>query len=692
MSLSLINKIKFSSVTEYFSLFYLSFLFFMVFNGSTYAETTITIEENNIIGSVNRNILGNNIIGYMKSYKKGRQKLYFDTTGGGIWDPISKKFDPDYINLIKKTGVSVLRWPGGPWLDSLQWQNLIGPASKRPANTFGLPEFLALCREVGAKPVITLPTKTEQLPQIAGLIEYLNSPADAGNPNGGIEWAKVRADDGQLTPWNVIWFEFGNETFGSKYNTSPEEYIQNYNIVHAIISEIDGSIKLGAVMEDTDNTINSWNQTVLSKLGDKMGFAIIHPYFPTIKKRAAKYFSKETIALSAMAADEALIHRLKELNTLIADTTGRSDLQLAVTEYNGLFVQNEPIRYRFTLFNAIHNANYLRIMLKPESNIIFANHWHLVNSYWGMIRELKRNKKPLIKQANYYVYEIYNQFLSDKLIGMNIDSPYYTFNGAGKISARMGHKVEGTWKQYQGKLPEQWQLRMFSGIDQMQSNGVVSAVFEGGNTNYYHASKTFSVKPNTLYRISVKVKSSNIKGGKVGIAVEDIRGWKKTFNQPSNLQLKGTTDWHWLSTQIITLPDATKLRVLGRSLNNKDGVTGVVKFSELKVEENSYNPGRVQAIVGLASKSDNNKIINIILLNKSLDSTIETNIKIPRTYHVNQVITLTGPTPYATNFYSVKDESIKIRDAKYSIVTGTMKISLPAMSINAISFQTLESQ
>ena len=42
------------------------------------------------------------------------------------------------------------------------------------------------------------------------LVEYLNAKVGT-NPNGGIDWAKVRANNGHEKPYNVRYFEIGNE-------------------------------------------------------------------------------------------------------------------------------------------------------------------------------------------------------------------------------------------------------------------------------------------------------------------------------------------------------------------------------------------------------------------------------------------------------------------------------------------------
>jgi alpha-N-arabinofuranosidase len=47
----------------------------------------------------------------------------------------------------------------------------------------------------------------------ADLVEYLNSPNDGSNPNDGTDWAAVRAANGHPEPYNIKYFEIGNEMF-----------------------------------------------------------------------------------------------------------------------------------------------------------------------------------------------------------------------------------------------------------------------------------------------------------------------------------------------------------------------------------------------------------------------------------------------------------------------------------------------
>src|SRR5689334_13118423 len=91
---------------------------------------------------------------------------------GGIW--VGKKspipnvngFRQAAVEYLKELGVPVLRWPGGCFADDYHWRDGIGPAEKRPKrvnsvwgmytedNSFGIHEFIAFCRLIGAEPYL----------------------------------------------------------------------------------------------------------------------------------------------------------------------------------------------------------------------------------------------------------------------------------------------------------------------------------------------------------------------------------------------------------------------------------------------------------------------------------------------------------------------------------------------------------
>ena len=83
---------------------------------------------------------------------------------GGIYDegnPLSdaRGFRTDVLEAVKELDVSILRWPGGNFVSSYNWQDGIGPKDLRPVraelawndletNRFGTDEFLAYAEEI----------------------------------------------------------------------------------------------------------------------------------------------------------------------------------------------------------------------------------------------------------------------------------------------------------------------------------------------------------------------------------------------------------------------------------------------------------------------------------------------------------------------------------------------------------------
>lgn len=89
---------------------------------------------------------------------------------GGMYDPGSSKADEDgfrtdVLELMRRVKVPLLRYPGGNFVSNYHWEDGIGPKEQRPrvfeyawlteeSNQFGTAEFIALCRKVGAEPLI----------------------------------------------------------------------------------------------------------------------------------------------------------------------------------------------------------------------------------------------------------------------------------------------------------------------------------------------------------------------------------------------------------------------------------------------------------------------------------------------------------------------------------------------------------
>jgi alpha-N-arabinofuranosidase len=644
---------------------------------ATPLTATISIDPDTSTGQVNRGVLGNNLMVSDTTFQDTQSNR-----GGGVWNPVTQSPVPEFVNLTKEAGISYLRWPGGDLSRTLNWKKMVGPLTNRPQQQFGLPEYLAYCAAVGANPVITIATSVGNPNDAADLVEYLNAPADNSNPNGGTDWAALRSADGHTAPWNVVWFEYGNEEFNTP--RSLDVYVSNYSLYRTAMKAVAPNIKLGAVFEDSTNVKNGWTYTVLQRLGQKIDFGIVHPYFPKLNQAAALKFTPEQVQLAAISADADLTYRLDLYNSLIKQVTGRTDLALVVTEYNSLFVQNNPVPYRQTLVNALHNADFLRILLKPTSNVLFANFWHFANSYWGMVTGFTHLGQTPVKQANHYVFALYNKYLGAQLVKMDTQSTPIDFSGGLGISPRIGVATTQSAPE-PVRINPAWWLSTFTAGSQSQSNGVVKVNFNNTDVDYWHASKYFNIEPNTLYRATVNVRTTRIVGGKIGIAVQDGRGWNTMYDQPSNLFLTGSKPWTPVTVEYRTVADAQTMHIMGRRLGGQGPISGSAEFGTFTLEKITQNLGAVESIVGTASKSTDNNELNLVLINKNLNNPVDTFLQINGNFRSVQAESLTGVSPLSTNLVTGATNQVTVTSNMVAqSAAGTLSIQLPAASVTGI--------
>ena len=397
-------------------------------------KSKITIYFNKNTMPVNKYVFGNNFVGYDPVPPKFSEKEYhgYSDYGAGIWDSKWNESVKEVIGFAKDAGITILRFPGGCGVHHYEWREAIG--KNREHFQYGIDEFLKTCDEAGAEPVITLSYFTGDEKDKADLIEYLNSPDDGTNPSGGIDWAKERVKNGHKEPYKVKYFEIGNEDWHGDHQkikfVSPEDYAQRYLKYYAAMRTVDSTIKIGAILFTPE-----WNQKVLGIIKDKLDFGIIHTYpSPQVGKNQLETMDpKEIYAVTLSKPQTEDEDNFKLTLKLLKEDSGK-DVPLAITEYNGGFVQEKPVPYRHCLGTALVNAELLRVFMKPEYNILMANYWQFVNEYWGMVANNFDGTQQTLnnsyyKRPNYYVFEMYHKHFGYFLIGVDVKSDSYKVKG-----------------------------------------------------------------------------------------------------------------------------------------------------------------------------------------------------------------------------------------------------------------------
>jgi alpha-L-arabinofuranosidase len=115
-------------------------------------------------------------------------------------------------NALNDMGVKSVRWPGGTLVDFFDWKSSIGTTAQRgeiqgfadyQTPVFGLHEFLNLCEELNMEPVIQV-NFLKGPAEVEDLVEYILG-------SDSTTWGALRKANGRTAPWNVLYFEIGNE-------------------------------------------------------------------------------------------------------------------------------------------------------------------------------------------------------------------------------------------------------------------------------------------------------------------------------------------------------------------------------------------------------------------------------------------------------------------------------------------------
>lgn len=186
-------------------------------------SATIDVTERPV-GVVSRDLFGAN--------------LFWADDAEGSFDLEKDAFYPQFVAAVRRIGITALRYPGGTTSDSFDWERAIGPqAERRPNEPYGMlfyelapdtccvldgpqpsrvgpDEFGRLLQEVGAAGTVTVNFSTGSPTEAADFVAYMTAPTSrrpSRSPAQPSYWAALRAKDGHPAPYDVPYWEVGNE-------------------------------------------------------------------------------------------------------------------------------------------------------------------------------------------------------------------------------------------------------------------------------------------------------------------------------------------------------------------------------------------------------------------------------------------------------------------------------------------------
>jgi alpha-N-arabinofuranosidase len=347
--------------------------------------------------------------------------------------------DPDIIRLLRRSHLPLLRWPGGNFVSSYHWQDGVGPVERRPTkpnyawgavepNLFGTDEFIKFCRAVGCEPMICVNAGSGTPEEAADWAEYCNGPPTS--PMG-----QLRAAGGHPEPYNVKYWEIGNELWGSwqYYWTTAPGYVDRYKQFAPALLKRDSSLKLflcGAPVLWG----KAWNDTVIAGTAPELRSITDHPL---IGGTVSAQTDPLDIYRDFMGVPEILEGKWSALrDDMLA--AGIKEPRLAITELQ-LFAHiganpnpSQPPRLtegnlpkQSTITEALYDILIYHATVRLSPFVELITHSAIVNHGGG----LRKEKERVYANPCYYAQAEFSAFADATPVPLDIASSSLTFPG-----------------------------------------------------------------------------------------------------------------------------------------------------------------------------------------------------------------------------------------------------------------------
>jgi alpha-N-arabinofuranosidase len=338
---------------------------------------------------------------------------------GGLYDPESPLADPkgwraDVLERLGDLEMTVMRYPGGNFASGYHWQDGVGPRESRPRvrelawnsiepNLVGTDEFLALARQMGWEPMLTVNLGTGSPEEARNWVEYCNSPA-------GTRFADMRIANGTETPYGVRLWCLGNEMDGPWQlgHVPAEVYAGRAHQAAKLMKDLDRTIEVVAC--GSSNTwIQSyleWDRAILETLADLADYISLH-----------NYVGNRTDTMDFLAVTNAIDRQIEEVDALCRYVQGKRRSKrrvfLSFDEWNvwyktmsGEYMDGAGgfapplIEESYNLEDALVVAGFLHCFLRHADVLKIANLAQIVN----VIAPVLTRKDDLLLQSIYWPF------------------------------------------------------------------------------------------------------------------------------------------------------------------------------------------------------------------------------------------------------------------------------------------------
>lgn len=314
---------------------------------------------------------------------------------GMLWLDHVSLLPADHIGGVKREVMEMARALNagmmrlaGNYISAYHFEHGVGPVLERPVmyneawggwtcKYFGTDEFIRFCRELGVEPLICVNDGSGTPEEAARWVEYCNGGTDT--PMGA-----KRAANGHPEPYNVRYWEIGNEVWGGWQvgTCSAGRFAERCVTFAEAMKAADPSLVILAC----GHTDQEWNRAVLDIAGEHIDYLTLHLYHGYGRFGMDRDTPAEERYKAIASFPEWTREDLRRTLEQISLNEKHRHVKVAITEYNTMYYPNtvrKGLPDEHTLGAAVANAANLNEMLRASDIVHIGSFSDLVNGWLG---------------------------------------------------------------------------------------------------------------------------------------------------------------------------------------------------------------------------------------------------------------------------------------------------------------------
>ena len=366
----------------------------------------------------------------------------------GAYDPDNPLSNPqgfrtDVLELMRGLRMATVRYPGGNFASAYNWRDGVGPREQRPVradfawqsiepNTFGTDEFVAWCRAIDSKPMITVNLGTGTAADAAAWVEYCNFP-------GGTALSDMRIANnaGDRTPHDVTLWCLGNEMDGpwqaghvpaEAYALRADQAARLMRGIGAAPIELTAAGSSGRTMPG----YMQWDRTVLEYCWDTIDYIAAHRYSENRANDSPRFLA-EGVEIDSILDDYAALLRYVK-----ARRKSVKNVYLSFDEWNVWYRARGEGNWShaphlleevYNLEDALVCAQYLNAFIRHADVVKLACLAQVVN----VIAPVLTRADGVLVQSIYHPFALMAEHVAGVSLTPFVGTPLYTAGDRGEV-------------------------------------------------------------------------------------------------------------------------------------------------------------------------------------------------------------------------------------------------------------------